>query len=73
MGEEIVVGSEHLFGGTDCQETDTAMYFNDGLEDCNKIDIGYEESNPIRFTESVTDKWECEDINIPSLKVYIYN
>ncbi|EFN77786.1 hypothetical protein EAI_15017 [Harpegnathos saltator] len=53
VGEEIVVGSEHLFGGSDSQETDTAMYFNHDLEDCNRIDIEYEESNTsIPLTEN---------------------
>ncbi|XP_032688066.1 DNA ligase 1-like isoform X2 [Odontomachus brunneus] len=71
VGEEIVVGNEHLFDGTDCQETDTAMYFNHDLEDCNKIGIEYEESNAsIPLTESsiVDNNWDCEDVDVPSLK-----
>lgn len=73
MGEEIVVGSEHLFDETNCQETNAAMYFNHGLEDCNQIDIEYEEPNTsISLPEnSIIDKWDCEDVDVPSLKVYI--
>ncbi|XP_014471716.1 PREDICTED: glutamic acid-rich protein-like [Dinoponera quadriceps] len=70
VGEEIVVGGDHLFGETDCQETDTTMYFNHDLENCNKINIKYEESGTsIPLTESsIVDKWDCEDIDISSLK-----
>lgn len=62
----------HLPDKIDCQ-TESAMYFEEGLENSSDVAARFEESvDTVPLSEdSSLEKWDCENIVVSDLKVYL--
>ncbi|XP_018339181.1 PREDICTED: uncharacterized protein LOC108746710, partial [Trachymyrmex septentrionalis] len=71
VNEEIIVSANgHLPGKVDCQ-TRSTVYFEEDLETCDDIPARFEESIdivPLSDDSSITEKWDCENVEIPISK-----
>lgn len=72
IGEEIVVGTNGYLSDKISNQTDATVYFEQNLDDSNKISMKYDETNSsVLLTENlISENWQCEDVDaISSLKV----